>query len=233
MSVATRAPAVDRPSHASASSEPPTAGDGDPAPARPGFRMPHGLASGRFALTVGLLLAVGLVSLLAINTSLAAGAITLGGLESSLARKTEERQALHVAVEGLSSPAALQQTAIALGMVPAAVPAFLDPATGVVSGELTAAVAPPEPPVPAPQVILPPPPPPPPPTPSAGPGPSSGAARPSPTPSAPVTAPLPVDPGADGAVLSRTEVIPDAASLATPAPVTSGDSASVVGMEAD
>ena len=103
---------------------------GPPAPVSVAFRLPHGLTSIRFGLLIGAILVAGLVAMLAVNTSLAAGAIELGGLESALARKTEQQQALGLEVEELSSAESLQARAIALGMVPAPAPAFLDPATG-------------------------------------------------------------------------------------------------------
>ena len=187
------------------------------------FRLPHGLASWRFGMIVGCILAVGLVTLLAVNTSLARAAIELSGLESTLARQTEAQQALAASVEEMSSPASLQQAAVDLGMVPAAAPAFLDPATGRVSGAMTPAVAPAKPPVQAPQVTAVTPTPTPEPSAAARPGPAQ------PTPSPVPTAAAPVDPGVDGATITRPE---DAAvgptPAATPAPPARGDSANLV-----
>lgn len=187
----------------------------------PRFRMPHGLTSARFIVSVGVLLAAGLVALLAVNTSLAAGAIKLGSLESELARATERQQAVGAEVEALTSPAALQSAAWALGMVPAASPVFLDPATGTVSGALTPAPAQAKPPEQAPQVK--------PLEPAES---AQGDAQASPTATAPTPAPIPtaqvpVDPGADGA----TVTLPGAGPAPAP-PATSqaaGDGATTAG----
>lgn len=189
------------------------------------LRLPHGLKSAKFAGAVGLILAAGLVGLLIVNTSLAAGAIKLSGLESKLARAVEQQQALDVEVEGLSSPAALQVAASALGMVPATTPAFLDPATGAVSGSLGPAVAPAKPFAPAPQYA-----PVPGQTPAAADGsdeaPQPSGASPAPNPSASPSAPA--DPGPDGAVVIQPSPTPSPAPSPTPA---AGDSATVVDPE--
>jgi hypothetical protein len=152
---------------------------------------------------------------------LAAGAIKLGSLESELARATERQQAVGAEVEAMTSPAALQSAAWALGMVPAASPVFLDPATGKVSGALSPAPAQAKPPEQAPQVK------------------SLEPAEPAevdaqaatagtvPTPAPIPTAAVPVDPGADGA----TVTLPGAGPAPVP-PATggaAGDGATTLG----
>ena len=117
---------------------------------------PDGIAGGRFALVVTLILGAGLVAALSINTSLAAGTLELTDLEYDLARAEEQRQALELEVEALSSPQQLQAGAIALGMVPATSPVFLDPASGALLGDLAPAEAPEAPMAQTPQVGLPP-----------------------------------------------------------------------------
>jgi hypothetical protein len=164
------------------------------------FRLPHGLLSARFGLTIGAALVAGLVALLAINTSLAAGAIEVTGTQSTLARTTERQQALQLEVDQLSSPAALQQAALTMGMVPAAAPAFLDPTTGAIAGALAKADAAGAPQMNAQQVT--------PPAPAASSGPaaapdnSRGAGL---EPEAQLV--MPPDPGADGAVVTRPPVV--------------------------
>lgn len=197
------------------------------------LRLPHGLKSAKFAAAVGLILAAGLVGLLIVNTSLAAGAIKLSGIESKLARTIEQRQALEVEVEGLASPAALQVAAAALGMVPATSPVFLDPATGTVHGALGPAEAPAEPFVPAPQFAARPEP-----TAIASPGPTDGpqpsGASPGPVPS--VTPTPPADSGPDGASVVQPTSSPSPSpspSAATTPELPDGDSATVVDPEVD
>ncbi len=155
MSVLTRPPGGDAPPEEAVGESRREPGPATDAGLLPRLHLPHGLASWRFAVIVGALLAAGMVALLTVNTSLAAGSITLSRLESELARKTEQQQSLEVAVESLASPFALQQAAAALGMVPSTTPAFLDPATGRLSGALEPAAAQAAPSPPAPQVTVP------------------------------------------------------------------------------
>jgi hypothetical protein len=195
------------------------------------LHLPHGLASWRFAVIVGGLLAAGMVALLTVNTSLAAGSITLSGLESDLARKTEQQQALEGAVEALASPFALQQSAIALGMVPSGPPAFLDPATGTLSGALEPAPAAEPPGAPAPQVTEPEPEPEPEPALTAGPPPGAPLpAAPDRVQTTPTPEPLPTpDPRSDGARLpSPEQPEPAPSAVPSPAPTPSGDGAAIV-----
>jgi hypothetical protein len=181
------------------------------------LRLPHGLASWRFAVIVGGILAAGLVALLTVNTSLAAGSITLRGLESDLARATERQQALQTTVESLSSPLSLEQAARELGLVPSSSPVFLDPATGRLSGALEPAPAAAEEPVPAPQVAAPEPPPAEAPEPDAAANPSANPSdlpyplpapsqTPAPTPS--TTPSASAEPLGDGARLPGSQPTP-------------------------
>ena len=197
------------------------------------LHVPHGLASWRFAVIVGALLAAGMVALLTVNTSLAAGSITLSGLESDLARKTEQQQALEGAVEALASPFALQQSAAALGLVPAGSPAFLDPDTGKLSGALEPAPAANRPESPAPQVTEPEPEPEPAPAPTAEPPPGAPLpTAPDRVQTTPTPEPLPTpDPRSDGARLPSPEQSgPEPAPTAIPSPIPtpSGDGAAIV-----
>jgi len=182
--------------------------------------LPHGLVSARFGVLIGALLVGGLIAMLAVNTALAAGAIQLSGIQSTMARQTERQQALAIEVEGMSAPATLQRSAVGLGMVPAAAPAFLDPATGTISGALVPAKAGSAPSTDSPQVTLP---------------------DPEPIPVAPEGEPeahlvMPPDRGSDGA--SVTVTAPAAATATDPtgldqqptrAPDQSSDNAALVG----
>lgn len=203
-----------------------------PAPVAQGtgtrLRLPHGLASWRFAVVVGGILAAGLVALLTVNTSLAAGSITLGGLESDLARATERQQALQTSVESLSSPLSLEQAATGLGLVQSSSPVFLDPATGRLSGVLEPAPAAAKQSAPAPQVTAAEP------TPETVPDPDANpSALPYPLPTAAPTAvpapsaspSAPAEPLGDGARLPGSQPTP------TPTPAPSpprGDGAAIL-----
>jgi hypothetical protein len=161
---------------------------------------PLGGSGVRFAAVVGSLLLVGLVALLAVNTSLAAGAIRLSDLQLDLNRKQDDVQAAALEVEELSSPQSLQQAAYDLGMVPVHAPVFLDPATGQLQGA----------PLPA--------------APAAGPQVQAPQIRPLPTPT---PTPTPSGPAGDGAVLPILPVptLAPTAPGAAPSPVPTGDAA--------
>lgn len=90
----------------------------------------------RFVLLIIVALAVGLVGLLGINTSLAGGSFSVTRLDWQLTRLTEEREALQQALQTQGSAGFVQRKAVELGMVPAPAPAFLDLRSGKVKGEL-------------------------------------------------------------------------------------------------
>lgn len=85
------------------------------------------------ALVVGLL-AVGLVGLLVLNTSLQRGAYVVTDLRTSAAQLSLREQNLETQVSRLQSPARLAAVAAASGMVRGDNPAFLSLATGKVVG---------------------------------------------------------------------------------------------------
>ena len=95
---------------------------------------PVTLRNAPFAGLVTVLLAAGLVTLLMINNSLAAGSFEQAELRADRTLLFEQEQALNQEVLALSSPTRLRAAAQALGMVPAASPAYVDPATGEIKG---------------------------------------------------------------------------------------------------
>lgn len=92
----------------------------------------HG--QGRFAaLCLGLILA-GLVAILMLNTAMAKGSFVLRDLQARSDELTDREAALIQSIDALSGPGPLAQRARALGMVPAASPAFLRLSDGKVLG---------------------------------------------------------------------------------------------------
>lgn len=100
--------------------------------AEPGHR--RALGSLPFVLLVGGLLAAGLLSLLMVNNSLAAGSFEQTQLRADLTLLGEQEQALTQEVQRASSPTQLRAAAKALGMVPAATTTYFDPVTGTILG---------------------------------------------------------------------------------------------------
>lgn len=98
----------------------------------PGLR--RGLGSLPFILLVGGLLAAGLLSLLMVNNSLAAGSFEQTQLRAELVLLGEQEQALAQEVQRASSPTQLRAAAKALGMAPAATTTYFDPVTGAILG---------------------------------------------------------------------------------------------------
>lgn len=98
-----------------------------PAPARAG--------RGVFTLVVIGVLAVGLLALLVINTTLAQGAFTVTSLDKQQRELARQEQVLQRSVADAAAPATLQKQAQKLGMVPARTPAFIRLSDGKVLGD--------------------------------------------------------------------------------------------------
>ena len=90
---------------------------------------------GVFSLIVVGILALGLVGMLLINTSLAQGAFTVSELRSEQAELARIEAALTEEVAALAAPDALENKARALGMVPSTNPAFIQIPDGKVLGK--------------------------------------------------------------------------------------------------
>jgi hypothetical protein len=86
-------------------------------------------------------LGLGLIGVLLLNTIISQGAFRQHELEVALILTSEEEEALARAVQQAEAPLEVEKRARALGMVPAAAPAFLRLSDGAVLGE----------PVPAPE----------------------------------------------------------------------------------
>ncbi|MFJ9771528.1 cell division protein FtsL [Kitasatospora sp. NPDC101157] len=88
-----------------------------------------------FAVLVVVLLAAGLLGLLALNTALNEGSFELSRLQKQTTKATDEQQSLQLEIDQSSAPDALAKRAGELGMVPAGGMAFLDvPNGGKVTG---------------------------------------------------------------------------------------------------
>jgi cell division protein FtsB len=103
-----------------------------------------------FVTMVVLLLAGGLLGLLALNTVLAQDAFRLHTLTQESKALADQEQALEREVETLRTPRNLAARARELGMVEAGAPAFLRLSDGAVLGAEVAAEEPPVPEEPAP-----------------------------------------------------------------------------------
>jgi hypothetical protein len=90
---------------------------------------------------------LGLVALLVLNTVVAQDAFTLHDLDRSTAALTEQEQRLREEIAALEAPNDLAQRAKQLGLVPAGDPVFVTP-DGKVLGHPVPATAPPVPPPP-------------------------------------------------------------------------------------
>jgi hypothetical protein len=90
---------------------------------------------GAFAIIVTAILALGLLGMLVINTSLAQGAFVVTELQRDLQIATEQEQALAEEIAALGGPVALEQAARSLGMVPNGSPAFVDVDGGRILGK--------------------------------------------------------------------------------------------------
>jgi hypothetical protein len=87
-----------------------------------------------FVILVVLVLGGGLIGLLLLNTSLQRGAYEITDLRGRSAALAAQEQSLRMAVSDLRQPHRVARAALALGMVRSDNPAFLDLATGVVTG---------------------------------------------------------------------------------------------------
>ncbi|MGV9263626.1 cell division protein FtsL [Kitasatospora sp. NPDC003701] len=95
---------------------------------RPGRRPVRGRTP--FAVLVVVLLAAGLLGLLALNTALNEGSFELSRLQRQTTVLTDEQQGLQHQIDQNSAPDALARRAAELGMVPAGGLAFLDVPNG-------------------------------------------------------------------------------------------------------
>lgn len=108
---------------------------------RPRFELIRGLRGQRragrgiFVVVLIGLLAVGLIAMLVINTSLAAGAFAINKLQRESAALAEQQQTLLQSVTSAAAPAELERRALALGMVPSSTPVFLRLADGSILGK--------------------------------------------------------------------------------------------------
>lgn len=83
-----------------------------------------------FAVLIVVLLAAGLLGLLALNTALNEGSFELSRLQKQTTVATDEQQSLQHEIDKSSAPDALARRAAELGMVPAGGMAFLDVPNG-------------------------------------------------------------------------------------------------------
>lgn len=124
----------------------PAARPARPGPVRPPLRsVPAGRprpARAPFVALVVTLLTLGLLGLLLLNTALAEGAFRVRDLQTQTASLAEREQLLEQEVARLGTPQVLSERARQMGMVPSGPPAFLDPATGDVSGRAAVATPP-------------------------------------------------------------------------------------------
>jgi hypothetical protein len=128
-----------------------------------------------------LVVGLGLVALLVLNTVVAQDAFTLHDLGTAQNALDEREQKLSEDVAALEAPAALASRAHQLGLVPAGDPVFLAE-HGRVLGHAVPATAPPAPPAAAPDPT---------PTSVSGPPGATASARPGPTKAAAKPAPKP------------------------------------------
>jgi hypothetical protein len=97
-----------------------------------GAPLRHGGAA--FGIVCACLLAVGLIGLLLLNTSLAQGSFTLHDLRTTSDQLTDTEGALNQSLDAFRSPANLAKKATSMGMVPAQSAAFLRLSDGKVIG---------------------------------------------------------------------------------------------------
>ena len=116
--------------------------------------MIQGFAGRRSAIPFALLilgvLAIGLVTLLMLNTAMDANSVKIGQAQQRQAAMTDREQELAQQLAGLSAPSALASRAAALGLVPNPQPAFIDPDTGKMLGSPSPAPTPSPTPTPTP-----------------------------------------------------------------------------------
>ncbi len=92
-----------------------------------------------FIALIASILGGGLLALLMVNNSLAAGSFAQARLRAEQVALFEQEQALRQEVQRLSSPTVLRSTAKQLGMLPAATTAYIDIGSGRILGKPTPA----------------------------------------------------------------------------------------------
>jgi hypothetical protein len=163
--------------------------------------------NGGFAVLCMALLAVGLVSLLMMNTALASGIYQLKDLRAESGTLTDQQEQLTQVVDDLRSPRNLADRAQQMGMVPAKSMAFVRLSDGTVIGQAQPAAA--EQRINVVTTAIPPPPPPP--------APATPAATAPPNPAATAPATPAATPAATAAATSATTAPPATAAAITPA----------------
>lgn len=98
-------------------------------------RRPKRARTGVFAVLVLMILTVGLLSMLWINTTLAQGAFVLTDLQKQRAQLWETEQQLAEQLARAEAPAQVEVAARALGMVPQSVPVFVRLEDGQIIGD--------------------------------------------------------------------------------------------------
>jgi len=88
-----------------------------------------------FVIVLAIILGVGLLGMLVINTTLAQGAFTVSELRSTQEELSRTEATLIESVAALAAPVVLETKARNLGMVPSATPAFIQIPTGKVLGK--------------------------------------------------------------------------------------------------
>lgn len=111
-----------------------------PVPARVRLRLvaplaPERVGRGAFTMLAVGVLALGLLAILVVNTTVAQGGFALVELRTEQAKLAEQRQALEASIALAAAPASLEASAIALGMVRMKSPAFLRVSDGKVLGK--------------------------------------------------------------------------------------------------
>jgi len=96
---------------------------------------------GAFAALCIMLVLGGFVAVLMLNTAMAKGSYTLRALQHRSDELTDSQDSLRHSLDAVSGPGPLAQRARALGMVPAATPAFLRLSDGAVLGVAAGVVA--------------------------------------------------------------------------------------------
>lgn len=163
--------------------------------------------NGGFAVLCMALLAVGLVSLLMMNTALASGIYQLKDLRAESGTLTDQQEQLTQVIDDLRSPRNLADRAQQMGMVPAKSMAFVRLSDGTVIGQAQPAAA--EQRLNVVTTAVPPPPPPPAPATPAATAPATPAATAPATPAA--------TPAATAAATSAATAPPATAAATTPA----------------
>jgi hypothetical protein len=96
---------------------------------------PDRASRGTFVLIITAILALALIAMLVINTSLAQGSFTVQALRGEFQALQEREQALLEEVAAASAPIALEYRARELGMVPSSTPVFISVPAGEVLGK--------------------------------------------------------------------------------------------------